>query len=164
MAHQYYCLILHDSPTAITVFESPDLYIDRSNPGLIYGDIDDIPCYAQLDLRRYIYGELALSKLPPISAIDNPPLLLLGNVPDSPLLSFTTGYRRNMMIYLQRLFWLIGHMHRFGDFNTMSTMDFLEELVHAEAYTQKLLQQVGDLPPLPHPYIHPNTELDTIGR
>ena len=46
-------------------------------------------------------------------------------------------------------------MHRFGDLETMTTAEFLEEVVHAKAYTQRLIDDTGLVPSLPHPYIHP---------
>ena len=152
---QYYCLVLCDNPHITSVFSLPTLPLDRRQPGKIYDDLDDTLTYAQQDLRHYVEGSLALSKLPPISAYDNPPELPLGEIPRTTYLPCTVGYRRNMMIYPQRFFWLIGHMHRFGDLETMTTAEFLEEVVHAEAYTQRLIDDTGLVPSLPHPYIHP---------
>ena len=116
--------------------------------------IEDILRYAQDDLRKYVLGTMALLRIPAISSYDHLDPIPNGTVPDCKTLPFTVGYRCNMMILLQRFFWMIRHMHRFRDLECMTLLEFWEELVHAEAYTQRILDTEGKIGPLQHPYLH----------
>ena len=80
--YRSYCLTLPPVSNDLTVFSSPNLTIDASNPRNIVDSIEDILRYAQDDFRKYVSGTMALLRIPEISSYDNLDHIPIGTIPD----------------------------------------------------------------------------------